>query len=232
MLMLSKKRKDFLSRTLLLISVICVFAGCRGVEAKKAQEPSPLLEVQFEEAKHALSAKEEDNASLTRQLEAAKQDRQREYEELKKQFDETRALLEEKIATLLRQRNNATSAASASRREKDQLREMKATLADTEEQRVAAVRELQDVKQFLAAKEREVADLAKQMEAAKRVPPPKEPQYTKTQEPAKTVSDRRPILDKLSGIAPWVWIASAIVIVMLLYLVVRQSNLSKNKGNR
>src|SRR5206468_2159243 len=88
MLMLSKKRKDFLSRTLLLISVICVFAGCRGVEAKKAQEPSPLLEVQFEEAKNALSAKEEDNASLTRQLEAAKQDRQREYEELKKQFDE------------------------------------------------------------------------------------------------------------------------------------------------
>jgi chromosome segregation ATPase len=224
--MLSKKATRFLSRLLLLVPVICLFAGCRGVEAKKVQEPSPSLELQLEATKRALALKEEDNASLMRQLEAARQARQREQEELGKQFDEARALLEERITTLSGQLSSETN---ATRKEKDQRREVKARLVDAEDRLAAAVRELQDMKEVLALREREAADLAKQVEAAKRMVPAKEPQHTKTQEPARTVTDRQPLLDKLSGIAPWVWIASAVVVVMLLYLVVRQSILSKGR---
>jgi hypothetical protein len=230
---LSKNQKHFLSWSFLVIPVICLLAGCRGVEAKKAEEPSsssPSLEWQLRQTQHALTAKEEENAALGREFAAARQARQREQEEMKKQFDEVRALLEEKIAALSKQLSSAKSAASAGRREKDQFREMKAAAANAEEQRVAAVQELQNVQQLLASKEREAADLAKQVEAAKRVPPPKVPQPTKTPEPPKTVSERHPIFDKLSGVPPWLWIASAILNVLLLYLVVRQANLSRDRN--
>jgi hypothetical protein len=237
--MLSEKMKALLTWPLLLMPLVCLIAGCRGV-APKAQEPSAAVELQLQEAKEALSAKEEDNASLTRQLEAARQARQREQEELTKEFEQAKALLEERIATLSRElsqrqsesdaRALETSPITAGGRERDELRAIKPRLAETEAQRTAAVRELQAAKQLLAAKERETAELAKQVEAAKRVPPPKEPPYTKTQEPARPVSDRHPILDKLSGIASWVWIATAILIVMLLYLLIRPSTGAKEKG--
>lgn len=184
------------------------------------------MEVQRQETKGA--AQEEDNASPARQLEAARQARQKEQEELTKQFEEARALLEEKIATLSKEVSNLPSADS---QEPDTRRAIKPRLAETEKQ-PARPRELQAVTQLPGGKDRETAELSKPAEPEKRVSPPKEPPYTQTskeppytkpQEPARAVSERHPILDKLSGVAPWVWIASAILIVILLYLVVRPS---------
>src|SRR6266487_2523929 len=119
--MLSAKAKVFLSGYLLSLAVICLLTACRGVEAKKPQAPARPLESQLQETQQALSAKEEENVSLTRQLEAARQTSQRAQEELKKQFDEAKALLEERIATLSKQLSSATNAgrreANAGRRE-------------------------------------------------------------------------------------------------------------------
>jgi hypothetical protein len=235
--MLNEKTQPFLTWLLLCMPVICLVAGCQGV-SKKAPEPPAALEVA--EAKDTVSAKEEDSAALTRQLEAARQARQREQEEATKQFEEARAQLEEKIAALkseLNQRQSesdarslGTSPSKAGSRERDELGAVKSRSAETESQRDAAAREQQTAKQLLAAKERETAELAKQVEPAKRVPPPKEPPFTKTQEPARVMNTSQPLLDRLSGVSPWVWVASAILIVMLLYLILRPSTLSKDQG--
>jgi hypothetical protein len=240
--MLNEKTKALLRWPLLFMPVICLVAGCQGA-SKKAPEPPAASEVA--EAKDTVSAKEEDSAALTRQLEAARQARQREQEEATKQFEEARARLEEKIAALSEQlRSSAPAATPDITQRRREVPGVKPRPAEPEEQRAAALRERQAVKQVPAGSPR-AADLAKQFEPATPASPPVGQRNTKIQEPApaprdtlpKTQEPPRPrrdgqgILDRLSSVAPtWVWIGGAILVVMLLYLMLRPSTLSKDKG--